>query len=470
MLRPLLVAAMLGGIGCPGETPPTPPVIPRDTHPPVLSVFFPTEAYGAYDRDSNGLVDLELAWRDSAGAVNPASLRITCVDCLPGTAQDTNFAAGWRTVRRDTAGAVLEETIPLMMRSGSHLLRVTVADTAGNTSREQLAYLDLPPGAFHRTIDLAYPPQWQQVRAANLALTPDARKGFVPFTDGHLAVFDPEGLVPTHYVGPINNSCFAAQISRDSATGLAYVGGGGCETPGFQVVDTRTEQALVDHWVGLGLVAVHVEGNRIFVGEACTNGRIFVLDKSSLQELGRIEVNATPFDGSCVHTGSFALTSDGRRGWGGMVHGGLVWFDTQTFSVIQRFRVVSSPIPDDYGSVRGVRLLADRWLYLALIRWGLDEWDTQNGNVRTAHYGTVVKELALSPDGRLLFASASPDGTLEGSRTRAPLLFEVPGLRLRYAFPQRPGAISDGVAFHPDGKRAYVMAEFNVDVYLIRPL
>ncbi len=49
-------------------------------------------------------------------------------------------------------------------------------------------------------------------------------------------------------------------------------------------------------------------------------------------------------------------------------------------------------------------------------------------------------------------------------------MFEVPGLKYRYQYPLREGAIPDGVAWNPDGKRVYVMAEFNVDVYLVRPL
>lgn len=466
---PLLVAAVLGAGGCSGESPPTLPIVPVDTVAPLLRLVYPAEVYGAYDRDSNGLVDMEVAWHDSAGAVNPASLRITCTDCLAGTSQDTNFAVGWRVVRRDTAGAVLEETIPLLIRSGSHLLRVTVADTAGNRSREQVVYLNLPPGAFHRTVDLAYPAQWQQVKAAHLIITLDGRKGFVPFTDGHLAVFDPDGLAPTHYIGPITNSFPGAQISLDSATGLAYIGGGGAETPGFQIVDTRTERPLAWYSVGMGLAGVHVEGNRIFVGESCTNGRIIVLDKVTMQELGRVEVGAIPFEAVCTNTRTFALTSDGRQGWGGLVDAGLVWFDARTYSVIQRFDLEPSPGTNNYGSVRDLVLLNDRWLYLARVCEGLDEWDTQNGNARTARYDGLIKELALSPDRHLLFVSASPDCTLSGSYTRAPLLFEVPGLRLLHAFPQRPGVISDGAVFHPDGKRVYVVEEFNVGVYLVRP-
>ena len=444
-----------------------PPRPPRDTLAPQLQVTFPTDAYGAYDRDSNGLADLEVAWHDSGGAVNPASFRITCLDCLPAAAQDTNLATGWRPVRRDSSGAVLEETVPLLMRSGSHLLKLTVADTAGNVSPEKLVYLNLPPGAYHRSIDLAYHPEWQQVRAAHLVLTPDGRKGFVPFIDGHLAVFDPEGVAPTHWVGPVANSCFAAQIALDSTTGLAYIGGGGCETAGYSVVDTRAERELNWYLVGMGLASVELAGDRIYTGESCTTGRIIVLDKTTNQEIGRVETNSRPYGASCPNATTFALSRDGRTGWAGMVGGGIVTFDATTYTRTGRTDVWPPPGDSLWGNVRDLILLDDRWLYASLIEWGLDEYDIVAGS-RTAHNGSLIHDLALSPDHKLLFATTNEFSGL--ANVGAPLLFEVPGLRLRYAFPPRPGAIQDGAVFHPDGKRVYVITEFHVEVYLVRPL
>jgi DNA-binding beta-propeller fold protein YncE len=462
----LLAACSLASCG--RDAPPTAHIVPRDTHPPELRIIYPTEAYGAYDRDSNGLADLEVAWSDSGGVVSPSTLRVTCIDCLPGVQQDSNLVPGWRTVRCDSTGASLEETLSLLMAHGTHLLRVTVADTAGNVSVEKQVLLNLPGGAYYRTIDLAYPAQWQHTRPAHLALTPDGGKGFVPFIDGHLAVFDPEGVVPTHYIGPVTNSGFAAQISLDSATGLAYIGGGGDITPGFHVVDTRREQPLDWYLVGLGIAGVHVEGNRIFAGEGCTTGRIIVLDKVTMQELGRVQVGAPMTGFGCPDVRTFAFSSDGRQGWAGGSDGlGLVWFDPQTYTFKQRFRLLSNALPDNYGYVLNLRLVNDRWLYLARTFSGLDEWDTQSGNVVTAHYPTWVSDLAVAPNRQLLFVTAAPDGA--STNTQALLLFEIPGLRLRYAFPQRPLAAPYAAVFHPDGKRVYVIADFNVDVYLIRP-
>lgn len=460
--------------GCAKE-PGGPPPVP-DTLAPRLSVSFPTGSWpssphSAWDRDSNGLLDLELAWRDSSGAVDPHTLRIVCLEGIAGAPPDTNLALGWRRVRLDSAGAALEETIPLLLSSAASRLVISVRDTAGNTATDTVV-VGVPPGSFHRTIDLAYRPEWQQVVAANLVLTLDGRKGVVPFTDGHVAIFDPDGVAPTHYVDGVFNTIFASDIALDSATGLAYIGGGGGRTPGITVFDTRAEQQVRTRSVGLGVASVEVHGDRIYVGEACTTGRIIVLDKSSLNEVGRIDPQLPYPRNPCNNSDAEVVTADGRTGWAKVVEQGVFSFDPQTFRVIRRYDVEPPDGDGYYGDVRDLKLLAERWLYMAKLDGGLDEFDTQSDRVAN-HYPTSgrvpnIKELALSPDGTRLFVSA--DTSVSGPvNVRAPLLFEVPGLRLRYTFPPRGGRIGDAVVWHPDGRRVYMMAEFNVDVYVVRP-
>lgn len=437
-----------------------------------MRFVWPDTLTGAFDRDSNGLADIAVTWHDAGGGVDPASVRITCINCVPGVAADTNLAKGWRLLRADSAGAEFEETIPLMMSAGDHLLGVSVADAAGNRSGAVVAALHLPPGSYHRTIDLRYPAAWRQERATNLVLTADGRKGFVPFIGGNVAVFDPDGVALPHYIRNVPNSPFAADISLDSATGLAYIAGGGAATSGFTILDTWTEQVLRTVPVGLGAAGVAVRGTRIFAGEDCTTGRVFVYDKTTLAQVGKIEVGAAPWNSTCVNSVAFALTRDGRSGWAGLVAGDLYAFDGQTLALRQRYDLTPPPGDGIYGDVRDMVLVADRWLYLARVGQGLEEFDTPTGRV-TAHYPVaeplyaIPKMLALSPDHRLLFACTDP-GTTPGTNQRAPVLFTVPGLQVRFAFPPRPG-ICDGVVFHPDGKRVYQMAEYAVEVYLVRP-
>lgn len=467
LLSAVVLAAVVAG-GC--RDPVRPPV--PDSTPPVVKLTYPDPRSGVYDPDSNGLVHVLVSWTDSGGRVDPATIRITCGECLAGAPSDTNLADGWRVIRRDSLGAEFEETFALLLRAGGWTLRVSVADTAGNRSGGAQAYIVLPPGSYHRTIDLQYPPEWYQERGVHLAISPDGRKGFVPFIGGNVAVFDPEGVAPTHYIRNVHDSFFAGFISIDPTTGLAYIAGGGGATDGFTILDTRTEQVVRSVWVGAGAASVWVGGGRIFAGEACTNGRVFVYDKTSLALLGRVEVGAVPYDAVCVNTTNFALTSDGRLGWGGMVHGDIYSFDATSYALIRRYDLYPPAGDNIYTDVRSLALVGDRWLYVARIRLGLDEFDTQTGRV-SAHYPfstppyPIVKELALSPDGRMLFASSDP-GTGNDTSLTAPLLFTVPGLQLRWTFPTRRGLV-DGVAFHPDGKRVYQMAMFGVQVYLIRP-
>jgi hypothetical protein len=177
----VLAAAVSCGRDGPVTPPPPPPA--RDTIRPVVRVLYPPpDSFGAYDRDSNGLADLEVAWSDSGGRVDPATARVTCApDCVPGVAPDSNLVRGWRVVRQDSSGLALEETVPILMREGTRVLSVTVADTAGNSAVAATAALQLPPGAYHRSISLAGRPDCQPERGVNLALSPDGTKGFAPY-------------------------------------------------------------------------------------------------------------------------------------------------------------------------------------------------------------------------------------------------------------------------------------------------
>jgi hypothetical protein len=471
VLAPVLLAAAWG---CGRELPPAPPV-PHDTTAPFVHVVYPPPDSGTlYDRDSNGLVDLEVTWDDSGSLVVPASVRVTCApECLPGLTADTNLAAGWRVVRRDTAGLVLEETAPLLLREGVRTLTVTVADTAGNVSGPVRVPLVLPTGAFHRAISLAGRPSCQPERGVNLVLTPDGRKGFAPY-HGCLAVFDPEGVTPTHFIEGVPNTGWAAFIDLDTATGLAYIAGGGTETLGFTVLDTRTEQVVGQKTFGTPIASVAVDGDRLFAGESCTDGRIHVIDKRTLTQLGTVMVGAVSYLGNCVNSAAFTFTSDHRVGWAGVVGAGLVRFDPVAMTLLNYYDL--EPSWDGYfGNTRDIALIGDHWLYLARVDEGLTLYQDapwfrlaqfDGGN----HPAWVVPTLAVSPDQHWLVVNVTATAPYGGVWGSTPRVYEVPmGLTLRYVYPPQLGHVTDAVTFHPDGKRFYVMAEYQVNVYLLRP-
>jgi hypothetical protein len=449
--------------GCGKDAPPTIPVV-GDTAPPVVQVVFPPADGGLYDRDSNGLLDLEVAWSDVGGRVDPSSVRVLCVDaCLPDVPRDTNLARGWRVVRNDSAGFAVEETIGLLLRGGSDSvrLRITVADTAGNVSPPQTVTVIIPPGAYHRSINVGGHPTCQPERGVNLALSADGRKGFAPFHQC-VAVFDPDGVQPTRFITGMHHVGWASIIDVDTATGLAYIAGGGTPSSGVTVIDTRSEQIVMEPYTGFGVASVAVDGDRVYAGEACTNGRIFVLNKRTLAVIGRIEVGAVSQDAGCPNVDNVAFSRDHRIGYGGIVYGGILRFNTETLTLLERTGLTGD------ANQRDILLAQDRYLYRARLQSGLWEWDTQTGVwSNTGREPPLYKELALSPDGLTLAVAA---GMSALPAPHGPRLYDVPGMRERFIFPPRYGAISDAIVWHPDGKRLFLMTELNlVEVYLVRP-
>jgi len=468
VLAPVVLAAAWG---CGHELPPAPPV-PHDTTAPLVRIVYPPPDSGTlYDRDANGLMDLEVTWSDSGSRVDPASVRVTCApDCLPGVAPDTNLAVGWRVVRRDTASLVLEETVALLLRDGPRTLSVTVRDTAGNVSAPAQASLALPPGAYHRSISLAGRPDCQPERGVNFAFSPDGRKGFAPY---HfcVAVFDPDGVQPTHFIPAVPHVGWASQISVDTATGLAYIAGGGTPTTGFTVLDMRTEQVVADKLTSSDIASVVVDGDRIFAGESCTDGRIIVFDRRTLAEAGRIEVGAVSSTGACPNAESFAFSSDHGAGWVTIVEAGVVRFDPVGMRVLEYYDLEPG-WPGYFGDSRQVELLRDHLLYIARIGRGLDLYEVAPWQLLASRSPSCcIVTLAVSPDRQSVVANQNWTGNPRNGDVPAstPQLYDVGAdLTLRYAFPPRVGRITDAVRFHPDGKRFYVMAELQVDVYLVR--
>lgn len=455
-----LTAAVVAA--CRDNPPPT--AVPPDSTPPNVRVLFPDS--GGFDRDSNGLVDVEVVWSDSIGAVDPRSLTVRDVAVDNHGALGPDLAGVWLVKRTDAQGAVIEESVPGLLSPGWHQIQVSVADSAGNRATAMSDLFFLPPAAYNRTIDLHFNPACQTGRGVYLALSADGSHGYAPFQGHCIAIFRTDPPDSVHFVQSVTDVGFAAEIALDTATGLAYLGGGGSASPGVTVFDTRTERIVNRVFPSAGVAGVDVHDNRLFVGEACTTGKIYVLDKASLVTLAVMDPQASTGDAVCANAATFAFRSNGAAGWAGIVDAALVGFDADAYAIVSR---------DTSGRVsfnRDIALARDRWLYVAEIGSGLDEIDLTTG--AKVHYpaaappNPALKEIALSPDAATLFVSADPD--VSGpANIAAPLVFDVPGLRLRYALPWREGQITDAATFHPDGKRVFVIAGYGVYVYLIRP-
>lgn len=222
-------------------------------------------------------MDLEIRWSDNGGAVNPAKLTVRDLPA-DNSGLGPDLSGVWTVTRLDTAGAVLEETVPGLLKGGAHQLLVSVADTAGNVRSVYSPYFFLPPATYSRTIDLYLMPSCQPETGVNLALSPDRTHGYAPF-HGCIAVFRTDPPDSVHFVSGVPYAYFAANIVVDTATGLAYIGGGGVMTGGFGIFDTRTEQVVGRQNVPTYVTGLDVHDSRIFIGEGCSKGPIMVLDK-----------------------------------------------------------------------------------------------------------------------------------------------------------------------------------------------
>ncbi|MGH7644145.1 MAG: hypothetical protein ACREMR_01030, partial [Gemmatimonadales bacterium] len=123
---------------------------PRDTTPPRFQVVTPQDTL--YDTDGDRLLDLELTWTDSAGAVDWATVRVRSLGGVNGSADSsTNLLDVWRVERRDTLGLLVHETLENLLHGGANQLEITLPDTAGNVRVDTITFA-LPYGAFVKTI------------------------------------------------------------------------------------------------------------------------------------------------------------------------------------------------------------------------------------------------------------------------------------------------------------------------------
>ncbi|MGH7544264.1 MAG: hypothetical protein ACREK7_10035, partial [Gemmatimonadota bacterium] len=134
---------------CSGKGPTAPP----DTGSPLIEVRFPTAAT-AFDRDDDGLVNLEVVFSDSVSGIDATTIQVTADRPVKGPAgSSANLLEFWTVGRADSAGVVLEETVDNLLPRGEVQLTVSVADRAGNRMSRAIT-LDLPPAAPHKVIDL----------------------------------------------------------------------------------------------------------------------------------------------------------------------------------------------------------------------------------------------------------------------------------------------------------------------------
>jgi DNA-binding beta-propeller fold protein YncE len=437
------------------------PTGPVDTSAPVIRFLSPTSL--SYDDDGDHLVDLRIAWGDSAGAVKLSTARVKSLEGFSGaTPQPEDLLSRWRLERLDSAGLVLHEALPSILHGGVNHIVVSVADTAGNVSEDTVLFA-LPPGAFYKTLTTGLSSNISH--AIGITVCDDDHRIYM--TAGRsLVVADADSLT-------------ILAIARDSSAPdvlklplcvpgdpILYV------TERVERFDRRL-MAFVPRaasYVSEGIALSRADPNLLYVGET-NSGVIGVIDRTLAQRVGQLLEIAPEQE----YVFSVAvLDGDAKLYATRYTEGGILVVNPGRDSILSRI-AVGGPTWPDRGRTDAIALSADeRRLYAAVLDGdprGVVAIDTRTDSVVRvlALANAVPQALAISPSGKRIFVTTQDqwigtpsDNVLVDATAFGPLAF--------FPRPRPPGEIrfDGGVAFHPNGTLVFVAHNLDVDVYLNR--
>jgi len=434
---------------------------PPDTTPPSFQVVTPQDTL--YDTDGDRLLDFELTWSDSAGAVDPAGVRLRSIAGVNGAADSsTNLLDVWRVERRDTLGLVVHETLENLLHGGANQLEITLPDTAGNVLVDTIAFM-LPHGAFVKTIVTGVSGGF--IPALGVTICPD--DGRLYMTAGrNIVVIDPDSLRLLAVVyHPLASDALVKPLCVPGDPVL-YV----TETvERFHRPTLQWLPRVSGSFLSEGIALSRADPNRIYVGEQIT-GTIGLIDRSLNQRVGRL----LPFAPTNEYVYDLAmLDADAKLYATRETETGVLVIDPGADSVIGRVRV-GGPTWPDFGGTDAIALSSDgSRLYAAVYDGdprGVVEIDTRlDVVVRTLGLPDYLAiDLALSPSENRMFVSTQDRFTAPSEN----VLADVAGWQVlqRFARPRPSGVIryDRDVVFHPNGKLIFVTHDFDLDVYLSR--
>ncbi|MGH7589179.1 MAG: YncE family protein [Gemmatimonadota bacterium] len=459
-LLPLGIAACSG---CSDSGPTAPP----DRGSPLIEIRFPASVT-VVDRDSNGLVDFEVAFDDSLSGIDVASIEVLANRPLKGPAgQGANLIEVWRVQRADTTGFVLEETVDDLLPRGQTSLTVAVRDRAGNRVSRMLS-VELPPAARHKVIDLQTD---TFINASQVAVSPDGRFAFVAIDrrsfGSVVAIVD---LLRLEWVR--NLSWPVAGLSEmlvDPARGRLYIGS--FLEPQVAVLDLATQMFLAPIAIsarGIGM-ALSQQRSELYIGLEVEGGEstgfISVVDVDQGSEIRVIDLGITSRLNPGITMGMNALALDATE---------TILFATTPDDVAEGILVIDPIEGRLLGQVDMAPEVPDEFaVFLAgardLVRNGIELVAT-GSNYATGMGGRVVVFPIDDPErmrfgateGQFLFPrnlAIAPDGT-EWAMTafnnpdlpHEVLLMDASSLDVVWRDQMPLGASSPfGIAFRPDG-------------------
>lgn len=458
----LLVSAVLLGVHCSDG-----PSGPEDD-PPVIEILFPTG--GAHDRDGDGLVDIEIAFRDTDSSLDPQTLQIESSRRLgPSGVGGVDLLTSFNIVERDSLHIVLEETSKALLPNGNFELRVTVSDRAGNTSTIA-SQLSLPAGAFHTFMQSPVPGRFP-VGIEVVPAGPGGRPLGVLLSDSELIPFDTESLT---FADPIPLAFVHSPIDGEwnPSTGrLFIVSSLSPDLLPFDPVNLVIESPTLISARAIGIS--RDLSDLLYLALSTTPASFSVVDPVIREEIAVFQTEITdplnPSEAAFIRTPRVPSSKDVVYIPLGVDPGGLLVVDAATGQVLRHLDL--SPNSPGLGFV--VETAFNRntgLLYASELSHpgGLTVFDTNSESVvaRTLREGVGGKFPTLSPSGRRVFLSlaANPPAQAENwflDATSYELLERIPVEGIG-------SAGSNASAFRPDGQLVFVASGNGVAVYLNR--
>jgi len=457
----LVVAAT----GCGDDSGPSGP--PPDVEPPEITIVFPAD--GEYDRDGDGLVDVEIAFADSGG-LDPSSVTVEASRPLgPAGAGGTDLVAGFREVERAEGRLVLEETTDALMPSGAVDLVATVRDSAGNVA-EARRTVTLPAGALHTILDL---PPFGGGDPTGILMLPDGSRGFVP-TSQLLVPFDPWAL---ETLPPIPGPALVGMLNGvyDPSTARVYISNSAF---GFVHVfnpATDTFEPSID--VAARNIGIErAPSGLLYVALAAPTASVGVIDPALREEIRVIDTGLpnelNPQQAAFVGWTRIAPGQDRLYVslQVGVSPGGVVVIDLASGEITDTINL--SPDRDIGTSPNGISQdavldAARRRLYVTDF-FGLASIDIDHDLLaQRMNTPRVVKFLSVSSSRNRLFVSTS--GSLRGIPSESWLVdVETFSILERFTTADPPTLAENDSVFRPDGQLVFSLRGETVAVYLNR--
>lgn len=431
---------------------------PPDRTAPTIAVLMPHDT--VYDEDGDKLVDVRVAWSDSAGEVDPKSVQLRSLEGLNGTAGAADNLLGlWRVERLDDSGLLVHETLAQLLHPGSDRLELTVADTAGNIRIDTIP-VTLPYGAFVKTIVTGL--QLFNLPALGVTICPDDGRLYMT-ANRNLVVVDPDSL---RVIAIVRNQYAADAMGRV----LCVVGDPVLyATSRVERFDRPTMTwlpSVTGSFGSDGIAQSRANTNLLYAGEL--DGIIGLIDRANAERTGYL----LTIQSQTVGISDIVVLDGDAKLYATLTDSGVLAVDPRQNVVLKRIPV-SEPGWPTPGNSQSLALSRDGRRVYATVDYGFPrgvvEIDTQlDSVVRTLPlFDYYCIDLALSPDEQRMFVTTQDNGSPSEN-----VLVDVPGWQVLQTFP-RPRAPSEtrfdrDVVFHPSGKLIFVTHNLDLDVYLNR--